>query len=888
MTTGEIEKEITDIVSALKKQGKMYLAKCIEENWHKTAIAYSKELNSWEPTKPMEKELLAAFDKELSRLETEKGLKLKILNSLQKTRTLQTSPHLVATQGPRMLSINWLGSLGVKPDDFYVVGMFSGIPFSNNFRPGRINMKDGSVNLFPSSMQDGLVYRSTIDKKLLEARKDIPQKINALLPEGIVGESYTKWALDACQNIERKILEKENMIFLDINEVVTEYLLQVLKNKDHVLHKIFFDSATRAEFEKAFPEETIFYFPVMNGKYEKTENLVLTGKSLESKSKTIQLDEPETLIAELETGRLCPALVTSFLSVAFLNQFKCFGSFAQVEYLPMYQKKLAELKFLKEFEIEKVPTSNLTTGALGDLSPADIITSNDIHKFRNKEKIKWGELLLPIKDKLIEGRKNGSGKKIKENKKVHLIGIGGSGMSALAVLFKESGAEVTGTDASASEEFEAHLKKNNIPFEATYDEKNIPKDVDLVIVGNNAPFSAEVNPETKHAMDSSCKIMSMPEALAELSKDKENIIVVGSSGKSSTTGLLAWSLTQAKKDPSYFIGALPIDLPNSSHLGEGSEFVIEGDEYTSSKTDNRSKFLHFDPKAVILVSAAHDHINVFPTLESYLKPYKELAAKIPKDGLFVYALNGKNNEEIAKHVKCRKVSYSLSDESADYYAKNIKHDMESSFDLMHRQEGNENKVTTIKTKLLGNHNLENIIGTGALLFEDKRVEPEAFAEAINSFHGIKNRIELLNKDSALPVYQAFGSSYEKTKVFFDTLQLHFPKHRIVTVFEPHAFSWRNRKFLGWYKDIFDEVDEVIMLPAASYGKLAEDQLTAEEVWEEAKKYKNIHIAKNEKEGLQLIEKIVKEGDIVALVSSGLLLGLDKSIPKLLEKKFPTQ
>ena len=105
------------------------------------------------------------------------------------------------------------------------------------------------------------------------------------------------------------------------------------------------------------------------------------------------------------------------------------------------------------------------------------------------------------------------------------------------------------------------------------------------------------------------------------------------------------------------------------------------------------------------------------------------------------------------------------------------------------------------------------------------------------------------------------------------------------MFEPHAFSWRNRKFLKWYEDIFNNVDEVVMLPAASYGKMAEDQLTAEEVWAEAKKHKDIHIVRNEKEGLKTLEKIIKKGDIVALVTSGLILGLNKSIPKLLKRLF---
>jgi hypothetical protein len=407
MTSEKLKKEILNIVKTLRGLSQEQLAKCIEENWNKTALDYSKELNSWKPSGSMEKELHLSFDKELARLEIVDGSKIKILDSLEKRRVLQTAPHLVVTENPRMLCINWLGSLGTREEDFYVVAMFSGIPFSNSFRPGRIIGKNISVNLFPSNMQDGLVFRSIIQNKLIESRKNIPAQIDRLLPEAIPGESYTKWALSACQNIERKILGKENLIFLDINEVVSNYLVQVLKNKNHVLYKIFFNPKSRAEFIKIFPNETIFYCPVMNGKFETMEKMIFSLSSLKSRSKEISLTDPGVLISELEHGRICPALIVSFLALAFLNQFKCFGSFYQVEYLPLYQQKLAKLKFLKEFNIEKIPTANLTTGVFreeANLYPADIIMNINNKKFKIKEETLFGELLLPLKDKLIHGR----------------------------------------------------------------------------------------------------------------------------------------------------------------------------------------------------------------------------------------------------------------------------------------------------------------------------------------------------------------------------------------------------------------------------------------------------------------------------------------------------
>ncbi|MBP6884088.1 MAG: hypothetical protein KBC06_02555 [Candidatus Pacebacteria bacterium] len=384
-----LESQIISIAELLEQAQKANLAKCIRENWAKTALAYSEELNTWEPSRGMEPELASAFTQELIRLDTPQAHIEQILTSMDKRRVLQTAPHLVATENPRMLCINWLGSLGVKSEEFYIVGMFSGIPFSNNFRPGRINFKHNPVNLFPSTMQDGLVYRSLIPEKMPETLASLPEKMREFLPKAVSGESYTKWALKVCQNIERKILGKENLVYLDINEVITNYLVQVLANQEHVFYKIFFDPQTRAEFSIAFPDETLFYMPVMMSKFETTR-----------KVKMDDLLDAETLIKDLKDKRFCPALITGFLALAFLNEFKCFGSFSQVEYLPAYQEKLKELSWAKDLHMEKVPTANLTTGSFVDgMSGADIIMEGN---FKPNPEILFGELLINIKDKLIK------------------------------------------------------------------------------------------------------------------------------------------------------------------------------------------------------------------------------------------------------------------------------------------------------------------------------------------------------------------------------------------------------------------------------------------------------------------------------------------------------
>src|SRR5262249_2549645 len=156
-------------------------------------------------------------------------------------------------------------------------------------------------------------------------------------------------------------------------------------------------------------------------------------------------------------------------------------------------------------------------------------------------------------------------------------------------------------------------------------------------IGKNAKLVPETNPEVAAAMASGAAIKSFPEVLADLSGDKETIVVAGAYGKSTTASLLVHCLQSAaaqtgdRIDPLCFIGASPFTPATSAQCGRGNLFVLEGDEYPSSNTDARSKFLHYHPRHLLITPLAHDHINVFPTPADYVRPFAELMDITPPD-----------------------------------------------------------------------------------------------------------------------------------------------------------------------------------------------------------------------------------------------------------------
>ena len=393
------ELEITQIIKVLKSSKKVNLAKQIEENWDKTCLQYSKNLNSYKTDHALDPIMEQALTIELERLDHSASETKGIIRYLKLHRIIQTTSHLSPSGKPRFFFVDWLASLALEAKDYYCVAMFSGVPFSNKTRPGRLCSKSGDINLIPSNMQDALVYRSRIPEKMISEIGKLPAKLQKLLPKAKFGEPYTKWALKASENVEEKFL-KGKPVFFDFNEVISNYILLAIQEKNHPIYKILFTKENREKMSALFANEIFFYDSVMKGKYVTMEGFSLKGEYLVSPSRKILLT-PENLKTELENG-LCVGLPLGFLAFTFLNYFKCFGSFAQTEYLPMYKKDFQKIPCLKKYDIKNAPTENLTTTGgfplSPDLHPFDLYQGE---KLKIKKDMLFGEVIVTIKDVLL-------------------------------------------------------------------------------------------------------------------------------------------------------------------------------------------------------------------------------------------------------------------------------------------------------------------------------------------------------------------------------------------------------------------------------------------------------------------------------------------------------
>ncbi|MBY0376422.1 hypothetical protein K2P96_00395, partial [Patescibacteria group bacterium] len=438
---------------------------------------------------------------------------------------------------------------------------------------------------------------------------------------------------------------------------------------------------------------------------------------------------------------------------------------------------------------------------------------------------------------------------------------------------------VTGSDDGFYEPTASLLKRNGIEILTPYKRENIAPDINTIVIGKHSKLNPEENEEVALALSMPEKIKSFPELLADITKDRENIVVAGSYGKSTCASLMAWCFIQNKIDVGYFFGAIPLGFEKSAHLGTAKYFILEGDEYPAYNTSPniKSKFLYLHPKHLLLTSAEHDHVNVFPTLESYLEPYKKLVALIPPEGTIIAGVNNPN----VKEVLGERTYLGYGVDGATWHAENIKYGAKTTFDLFNGEE----KIIELSTTLLGKHNIENIVGVSGFLLEKNLITPEQLQKAVATFKGLKRRLDLKTEKSSVLVYEGFGSSYTKARTVFDAIKLHFPNKRIVTLFEPHTFSWRNKNNLNWYNDIFDQSDVTLIFNPPHHGEDTHEQATLAEILAKINKG-NVYGVEIREKALEILEKTIKSDDLIILMSSGDLGGLIEEIPAWAEQKFP--
>ncbi|HAX08699.1 MAG TPA: UDP-N-acetylmuramate:L-alanyl-gamma-D-glutamyl-meso-diaminopimelate ligase [Marinobacter hydrocarbonoclasticus] len=460
---------------------------------------------------------------------------------------------------------------------------------------------------------------------------------------------------------------------------------------------------------------------------------------------------------------------------------------------------------------------------------------------------------------------------------IHILGICGTFMGSLAVIARELGHKVTGSDQGVYPPMSTQLEAQGIALTEGYRPENLEPKPDLVLIGN---AMSRGNPEVEAVLNRRIDYMSGPEWLArEVLRHRWVMAVAGTHGKTTTTAMLLWILDQAGFDAGYLIGGVPQDFPVSARLGSSDFFVIEADEYDSAFFDKRSKFIHYRPNTLILNNLEFDHADIFENVEAIERQFHHLVRTVPSQGLIIRpALDSHLDNALEmgcwSPVQDTAIGSEIS-RTADWRAELLAEDG-SRFMVIHH----EQPVATLKWNLTGLHNVRNALSAIAAA-RHVGVTPDHAVAALCRFSGVKRRMELVGEIGGVRVYDDFAHHPTAIASTLEGLRNRVGDEPILAIIEPRSNTMKQ----GVHKQTL--IPSAALANRVLWGNLSDMDWLPELVDSWRAEYGELDHHRVETSVEQLIEKALEglpETCHIVIMSNGGFGGIHRKLVAELEKR----
>ncbi|MDC9729551.1 MAG: UDP-N-acetylmuramate:L-alanyl-gamma-D-glutamyl-meso-diaminopimelate ligase [Methyloprofundus sp.] len=361
---------------------------------------------------------------------------------------------------------------------------------------------------------------------------------------------------------------------------------------------------------------------------------------------------------------------------------------------------------------------------------------------------------------------------------IHILGICGTFMGGLALIAREQGHTVSGSDQNVYPPMSTQLKEQGIQLMQGYRASNLDSKPDLVIIGNAL---SRGNEEVEAVLNQGLKYTSGPQWLSEsILQNKWVLAVAGTHGKTTTSSMLAWILEDNGFEPGFLIGGIPVNFGLSARLGKTDFFVIEADEYDSAFFDKRSKFVHYRPRTVVLNNLEFDHADIFDDLSAIKRQFHHLVRTIPSEGLIIAPKTDDNIQDTLKLGYWTEVQATAINENALWQAQ-LKQEDGSHFSVLF-----DNKECGILNwHLTGLHNVQNALAAIAAA-RHIGILPEHAIQSLISFKSVKRRMEVIAKIKGVTLYDDFAHHPTAIQMTLDGLRKQVGSEKIIAVMEPRS------------------------------------------------------------------------------------------------------
>ena len=393
-----------------------------------------------------------------------------------------------------------------------------------------------------------------------------------------------------------------------------------------------------------------------------------------------------------------------------------------------------------------------------------------------------------------------------KNENIHFVGVGGIGMSGLALIMKGMGFNIQGSDISFNKNIE-RLKKNKINVIIGHKKKNIKKATILVIssaIKNN-------NPETVEAKRKNLPIYKRGDMLAHIVSLTKNVVVAGSHGKTTTTSLIASIFSRAKIDPTIINGGVLNSFNNSAKLGKSNWCILESDESDGS-------FIKVPPTYSIITNIDREHMDYYKSIENLKKLFLKFLEKVPSFGKSFICIDDKNNNEIIKNIKIKNFyTYGVNKKSQFLIKNVIQYKEFSKFDISIKLPGKKFKIIkNVKMPLIGLHNIRNATAAVAVAFT-VGISTKIIIQALKEFKGVQirfNKIFIYRKTVFFDDYAHHPTEIEEV---LKGVKNAYKNQEIICAFQPHRIS-RLKDLRKEFSYAFTKADSVILCPIFSAGE----------------------------------------------------------------------
>ena len=365
---------------------------------------------------------------------------------------------------------------------------------------------------------------------------------------------------------------------------------------------------------------------------------------------------------------------------------------------------------------------------------------------------------------------------------IHILGICGTFMGSMAILAKQLGYRVTGSDANVYPPMSTQLQSQGIEVMEGYDPVHLQPAPDLIVVGN---AMTRGNPAVEYMLDKGLNYTSGPQWLSEHLRDRWVLAVAGTHGKTTTATILAWMLEYADMKPGFLIGGVPKNFDSSARIGESPFFVIEADEYDTAFFDKRSKFVHYHPRTLVLNNLEFDHADIFDDLTMIQRQFHHLIRIVPANGQIVVPRNEPALDEVLEMGCWTPVVRTSADGSdAEWQARLLSEDG-SRFEVLHNGEV-QGEVSWTMTGL---HSVNNAL-VALVAARNVGVRPVHAIEALNNFGGVKRRMELVGEEDGVSVYDDFAHHPTAIETTLQGIRKSVGNAPVIAVIEPRSNTMR--------------------------------------------------------------------------------------------------